>query len=249
MNRILRNSLLVALATVLLNGDQASAQVPKAAAAFPDIMEQLQIKWPKNRTIRFVFHGHSVPAGYFKTPTIRRFESYPLLFQQQMCDRFSTAAIDVSVTAIGGENSERGAARFADDVLSLKPDLVFIDYSLNDRRLPLDQAKQFWEVMIIEAKQNGVPVVLLTPTPDASEDITDKETLLQQHADQVKQLGKIHEVPVVDSYSEFQRRVSAGEKLWSFLSQGNHPNRKGHEVVTDLIMNLFPAATISADSK
>lgn len=249
MNRILRNSLLVALTAVLLNGHQASAQVPKAAAAFPDIMEQLQIKWPKNRTIRFVFHGHSVPAGYFKTPTIRRFESYPLLFQQQMCDRFSTAAIDVSVTAIGGENCKRGAARFADDVLSLKPDLVFIDYSLNDRRLTLDQAKQFWEVMIIEAKQNGVPVVLMTPTPDASEDITDKTSLLQQHADQVKQLGKIHEVPVVDSYSEFQRRVLAGEKLWSFLSQGNHPNRKGHEVVTDLIMNLFPAATTSAQSK
>ena len=26
----------------------------------------MQIKWPRNRTINIVFHGHSVPAGYFK---------------------------------------------------------------------------------------------------------------------------------------------------------------------------------------
>lgn len=233
----------IALCAALLHGDQAVGQEKKTQAAFPEIMDQLQLKWPKNRTLRFVFHGHSVPAGYFKTPTIRRFDSYPLLFHRQMCDRFPTAAIDVSVTAIGGENSQLGAARFADDVLSLKPDLIFIDYCLNDRRLSLEQAKQNWEVMIVEAKQNGIPVVLLTPTPDASEDITDKETLLQQHSDQVKQLGQLYSVPVVDSYSEFQKRVVGGEKLWSFLSQGNHPNRKGHEVVTELIMPLFPSTT------
>lgn len=226
---------------VLLIGDRATSQEVTATASLPEVMKQLQLKWPANRTIRFVFHGHSVPAGYFRTPEIRRFDSYPLLFQQELCKRFPTAAIDVNVTAIGGETSERGAARFADDVLTLNPDVIFIDYSLNDRRIPLTQAKLYWEVMIVEAKQNGIPVVLLTPTPDSREDITKAESPLQEHADQVRRLAEKYEIPVVDSYSEFQQRVREGADVQSFLSQTNHPNRKGHEIVTELIMLLFPA--------
>ncbi|MBN8788466.1 MAG: hypothetical protein J0I84_15360, partial [Terrimonas sp.] len=34
-------------------------------------------QWPNNRTINIVFHGHSVPAGYFKTPDIKTLEAYP----------------------------------------------------------------------------------------------------------------------------------------------------------------------------
>lgn len=243
MKIMTRRFILILLVAALISSQRAHSQDSQASAGFPEVLKQLQLKWPKNRTIRIVFHGHSVPAGYFKTPEIRRFDSYPLLFQQQMGKRFPTAAIDVSVTAIGGENSERGSNRFADDVLSLKPDVIFIDYSLNDRRLPLQQAKQFWEVMIVEAKQNGISVVLLTPTPDSREDITSDESPLQKHADQVKQLGEAYKVPVVDAYGEFQRRVREGADVKSFMSQINHPNRKGHDVVTELIMRLFPAPT------
>ena len=35
-----------------------------------DIKTELTKEWPKNRTINLVFHGHSVPAGYFKTPIV-----------------------------------------------------------------------------------------------------------------------------------------------------------------------------------
>lgn len=220
---------------------RTEAQGPKSEAAFPAVQAQLKKEWPANRTVRFVFHGHSVPAGYFKTPRIQRFDSYPLLFQKELCDRFPTAPIDVIVTAIGGENSKAGGLRFADDVLSLKPDIVFIDYSLNDRRLGLAEARQYWELMIVEAKQNGVGVVLMTPTPDSREDITSSTSPLAEHTKQVKALGKQYSVPVVDSYQAFRDLVEAGNDVETYLSQSNHPNRKGHEIVTALIMQLFPS--------
>lgn len=228
---------------MLMPGSCLVAEDAVTEVAFPEVMQQLQKQWPKNRTVRFVFHGHSVPAGYFKTPVIRRFDSYPSLFHQQMCERFPTAAIDVCVTAIGGENSQEGSTRFASDVLALKPDVVFIDYSLNDRRLELQDAQTYWEVMIVEAKQNGIAVVLLTPTPDSREDITSESAVLESHANQVRQLGKQYGVPVVDSYAEFQGRVRNGEKVDDYLSQVNHPNRKGHQVVADLLLAVFPAKT------
>lgn len=205
------------------------------AAALERLIRDMQIDWPKNRIHRIVFHGHSVPAGYFRTPEVRRFDSYPMLFFRELCDDFSHATLDLSVTAIGGENSEQGAARFQQDVLSLKPSLVFVDYSLNDRRIGLERAARSWKSMILACHQAQVPIVLLTPTPDSREDITDDQSRLSAFRNQVIQLGRQYQVPVVDPYQEFQKQVRAGTPVDHFLSQSNHPNRRGHQVVADLL--------------
>ena len=42
-----------------------------------DLKKELQKEWPNNRTINLVFHGHSVPAGFFKTPEVNILSSYP----------------------------------------------------------------------------------------------------------------------------------------------------------------------------
>jgi len=48
----------------------------------------------------------------------------------------------VICTAIGGENSSAGARRFESDVLVHKPDVLFIDYALNDRGLASNSPKK-----------------------------------------------------------------------------------------------------------
>src|ERR1043166_9053322 len=83
----------------------------------------LKVQWPQNRTINIVCHGHSVPAGYFQTPTVDAFNAYPCLLHEELSKRFPYAVINVIVTARGGEASEAGAQRFAQDVLSHNPDI------------------------------------------------------------------------------------------------------------------------------
>jgi lysophospholipase L1-like esterase len=221
--------------------DLVEAKVSPSVAeqSFDDLKAQLRLTWPKNRIVRFVFHGHSVPAGYFRTPNIHRFDSYPTLFHKALCKQYPTAVIDVCVTAIGGENSGPGAKRFADDVLVMKPDVVFIDYCLNDRPMGAEIAQGHWRTMIEQALEKNVKVVLLTPTPDSHENILDPNSKLAKHAQSIRELGKEFGLPVVDSYAAFQKRVSKGADVQSFLSQPNHPNRKGHQVVADLILALF----------
>ena len=131
-----------------------------------DISMLLKQPWPKNRTINIVCHGHSVPAGYFKTPVVDTFNAYPHLLHKALKDRFPHAVINVIVTAIGGEASERGAERFDRDVLSHHPDLITIDYALNDRGIGLERARAAWSSMVASAKAKGIKVILLTPTGD-----------------------------------------------------------------------------------
>jgi len=106
-----------------------------------DLKIELQKKWPENRTINLVFHGHSVPAGYFKTPIVNTLESYPYLVLQELKAQYPYAVINIINTSIGGEDLKSGAQRFESDVLIHKADVLLIDYALNDRRLEIDSEK------------------------------------------------------------------------------------------------------------
>lgn len=200
----------------------------------------MQKVWPKNRTITIVCHGHSVPSGYFRTPVVDTFNAYPHLLHRGLKERFPHAVINVIVTAIGGEQSESGARRFANDVLTHKPDLITIDYSLNDRGIGLERARVAWTAMITAAKQAGIPLVLLTPTPDQAAKLDNPKDPLVQHAAQVRALAQEHHVGLVDSLERFKARMAQGTPLPELMSQGNHPNRAGHELVSAGLLEWFP---------
>ncbi len=97
------------------------------------VVKELEKVWPDNRTINLVFYGHSVPAGYWANHEVHKLKSYPQLVGNALQNRFPYAVISIIVTAVGGENSVKGAERFEKKVLIHKPDIVFIDYALNDR--------------------------------------------------------------------------------------------------------------------
>ncbi len=203
------------------------------------IKQELVKQWPKNRTINLVFHGHSVPSGYFKTPDVRPLQSYPHLLLKELKQVYPFAVINTILTCIGGENAVQGAKRFKRDVLNHKPDVLFIDYALNDRGIGLEASRQSWEFMIKAALKKNIKVILLTATPDQKVDLADAKTDLQLLCNQVKELSAEFKVGLVDSYASFQKIHSDGGKLADYMSQVNHPNEKGHQLVVDEIMNYF----------
>lgn len=204
-----------------------------------DLTTQLQLEWPDNRMVKIVCHGHSVPAGYFKTPIVDTFNAYPHLLHRQLHERFPTAVINVMVTSIGGESSDQGALRFERDVLSLNPDLITIDYGLNDRRIGLEEAKKAWIEMIRAAQAKGVKIILLTPTGDLRADLVLDDDPLVQHAEQIRGLAKEYGVGLADSFAAFQAYAKDEGNLADLMSQVNHPNRKGHDLVVKGLMDWF----------
>lgn len=199
-----------------------------------------KVQWPKNRTLTIVSHGHSVPAGYFKTPEIQTFQAYPHLLHAALSARFPFAVINVIVTAIGGEASPAGAERFERDVLSLRPDIVTLDYGLNDRDVGLQAARSAWASMIEQAQRRDIKVILLTPTPDMSAHLSDPSDPLNQHAAQIRALAAEYHVGLVDSLAAFSEAVSSGRGLSELMSQSNHPNRAGHDIVAQNLLKWFP---------
>lgn len=232
------NKILVVL-FLLTSGNAICQQIANQDTYLEDIKDKLNVKWPANRTINLVFHGHSVPSGYFKTPTVSTFEAYPFLLYQAVKANNPYAVINLISTAIGGENSESGAKRFKKEVLNHKPDVLFIDYALNDRRIGLEKAEKSWEKMIKLALKKDIKVILLSPTPDMQVDIELSNTVLDDHTTQIKKLAEKYEIGFVDSYQLFKTKVADGENIENYMSQGNHPNHAGHLLVLSELITWF----------
>lgn len=217
--------------------------VPDQALYLAEITGILRRRWPENRAINIVCHGHSVPAGYFATPMVDSLNAYPHLLHVGLKHRFPFAVINVIVTAIGGENSESGAERFERDVLCHRPDVITVDYALNDRGGGLEKAHASWKSMIRAGLAGGAKMLLLTPTPDVTQAPgyggADKN-LLSSHADQIRQLAADNAIGLADSFAACQNYASTGN-LSDILSWTNHPNRTGHELVARELLRWFQA--------
>ena len=235
----MNKNLFVAALVLFISINMYGQEVASKDIYLEKIKEEMKVEWPKNRTINLVFHGHSVPAGYFKTPVVNTLSSYPYLVLNGIKTLYPFAVVNIINTSIGGENAESGLKRFELDVLNHKPDVLFIDYALNDRGVGLERAKIAWEKMISVALERNIKVILLTPSPDQKVDIRDDHSILDQHANQIRAIAKIYQVGLIDSYSLFKDKVKEGLSLVDFMSQVNHPNEKGHQLIASDIMGYF----------
>jgi acyl-CoA thioesterase-1 len=225
---------------VLMFATSSFSQEVKADTAYlSDVKTALRAIWPNNRTVNIIFHGHSVPAGYRDNHEVHTLESYPNLVLKKLKAKYPYAPVNVIITAIGGENAVKGETRFAEDVLQKKPDVILIDYALNDRGVGLEKSREAWEKMIQAALKQHIKVILLTPSPDQRNDIIAPNNELEQHATQIRMLAQKYHVALVDPFILFQKIIKDGGKISDYMASVNHPNDKGHEIISDEIMKWF----------
>lgn len=79
------------------------------------------------------------------TPVVNTLGAYPHLTLHAIKEHYPYAVVNVITTSIGGEQSEQGEKRFKKEVLTHRPDLLFIDYALNDRSIGLERSLKAWE--------------------------------------------------------------------------------------------------------
>ncbi len=217
---------------------KTKAQIADSSAYLADIKSLLATEWPKGRRINLVFHGHSVPAGYWENHEVHTLQSYPNLLLKKLKEQYPYAVINVIVTAIGGEDAFRGEQRFENEVLVHNPDVIFIDYALNDRFSPLEQTRTAWKQMIEKALAKNIKVILVTPSPDQRIDISDPKNPLDPYAQQIRELAAEYHTGLADPYKKFQK-IAADKKLKEVMASVNHPNETGHMIIVNELLTYF----------
>mgnify|MGYP006297957037 CR=1 FL=1 len=230
------------LLLVTLLGCMSSSVIGQEAQTtkyLSNIKKELTLEWPGNRTINLVFHGHSLPSGYFTAHKVHTFKAYPHQLLRMLKEKYPYAVINSIVTAIGGENSRQGAARFDEQVLSHRPDVLFIDYALNDRQIGPEASRQALESMIKKAMQRDIKVILLTPSPDLRVDPTQPGNELEPYSQVIHELAAKHHVGLTKVYGAFKGIVEQGGNLGDYMSQVNHPNANGHRIIALELVRFF----------
>ena len=58
----------------------------------------------------------------------------------------------------------------------------------------MERSEKAWRKMIEKALEQNIKIVLLTPTPDLKEDITDANAPLEAHAEMIRRLASEYHV-------------------------------------------------------
>ena len=136
--------------------------------------------------------------------------------------------------------------RFDTNVLDHHPDLVIMDFGINDAaidprkgssRIPLPDYKRNMEYMVTRMQQKGIKVLLMTPNARGGKQKDQLNKTLSQYANVVENLSRTYKTGFVDNLQMFlDYPTKTGKSLDSLLLDGIHPNDTGHEMMASLIV-------------
>ncbi|NOI18059.1 SGNH/GDSL hydrolase family protein [Vibrio coralliilyticus] len=186
-----------------------------------------------------VFHGHSVPSGYRQTPLVKTFTAYPHLVVRSLSKRYDKAMINSIVTAYPSENSSSGLKRFARDVLSKQPDIIFVDYGVNDFAIGVDKSISNINEMVKLASIQSVPIVLVGPFMDIQTFEQYEGRTISLFTRKYMQYAQENNIIFINSYKLYRQSCYKPENLYICMSSPAHPNDRGHQLISDEILRQF----------
>lgn len=159
------------------------------------------------------------------------------LMAKYLAEKYPRAHFNFVDASIGGTGSNLGMFRLERDVLSAKPDLVFLDFSCNDGGENTDVANTCcYEYLLREMIGRGIPVQQMYFT---FRDWTRPGAVpakVHPRRDVYWQLAKAYGTPVGDVYAtDLWKRMNAGEvplaSIWPV--DGGHPCDAGYRMFAD----------------
>ncbi len=218
--------------------------------------------------------GDHTVIGFGDSTTAPRPEDGVTVYCDMLRDELPRYGITGSVLnkGIGGNTTTMGMARFQTDVRAHDPDLVVIQFGLNDAAVdvwktpPATQSRVSLSTytsnitsFVQTLKSDGAQVVLMTTNParwtdellglygSAPYDPNDPmgfNTILVNYNQAVRSIAAAESVPLVDVYNMYLAYDQvAGQSMDDLLVDGMHPNTQGQRLVGDALRNLITENT------
>ena len=181
-----------------------------------------------------VCFGDSITAGY----AVRR--GFPSFLLESLRQRFPDSKIEMINSGISGDTSQDGLGRLDWAVLSYEPDLVTINFGINDcvLGLSLEEYEMNLVEMVRRIRAGPDSEILLLSSQPLESPPYDQRVL--DYYQTVERVAKEMNVGFVDVYGAWMKRVQAGMPLDSLILPGlDHPNEAGYRIIAEELMSLF----------
>lgn len=184
--------------------------------------------------VTIVAFGDSITAGF----AVRR--GFPSFWNELLRQKYPDAKIKIINSGISGDTTSDGLARLDWMVLGYEPDLVTINFGINDAALGIDIDEFRGNLMQIIMRIRAGPgseILLLSSQPLETPGF---DKVVMKYYDAIKEVAEAEDVGFVDVYSAWMESVNQGTPLGSFILPGlDHPNEDGYKIIAEAVMKFF----------
>lgn len=181
-----------------------------------------------------VSFGDSITAGY----AVRRGFTY--FWKKSLEEKYPRSRIELHNEGVSGDTTWDGLSRLSWAVLPRRPDLVTINFGINDAAygLGLDEFKgNFTEIVERILAECGSEILLLSSQPLLTPNFN---RLVLDYYRCVEEVARETGVGFVDVYAAWMERVRQGTPLESLILDGlDHPNESGYRIIAEELMRWF----------
>lgn len=183
--------------------------------------------------VSIVYLGGSITEGALAVPQATN--CYAHRSAQLFAEKFMKDPSQLAYhnAGISGTPSLLGITRCQQDVLSHAPDIVFVEFAVNDSTD--ETSRMVYESLVRKLLQSETqPAVVLV--------ITLMNSGYSAHV-HMKQIGKHYGLGVVSVYDAVQIQIDQGKMQWSdYSTDYAHPTTEGHAFIAELIGHYFDQA-------
>lgn len=181
-------------------------------------------------TIGFI--GGSITEGYSAS---KKENSYAALVYKWWCEKFPDTKINYVNAGIGGTSSYLAVHRAQEELLKYDPDLVFIEFAVNDSYTEHNMNSYESLVRKVLNDEKSPAVVLLFSTNALGDGVQAVE----------QAIGTYYQLPMISYRDAVIPEILAGNFVWTDISPDIvHPNDLGHSIYAGLITRYLEETAI-----
>jgi lysophospholipase L1-like esterase len=194
-------------------------------------------KLSEGRDFSIVYMGGSITQAGSMRSRETRFDGYRDHITAWLKELYPQAHIHDRHAAVAGTGSEMGVLRMEKDVLPYKPDLVFVEFAVNDGGTDVTRiercmegiVRQIWkqdpmtDIVFLYTMNKGMFHSYAKETPPGS---------IRAH----ERIAAHYGIPTVSMGYDFYLWEQKNEMPWNeYFMDDSHPNGKGHKVYGDVV--------------
>lgn len=184
-------------------------------------------KADKGQDIKVAFLGGSITQGCNATSHENCYANRTYLWFK---NRFKNTKVTYINAGIGATGSILGVHRVEEQVLSNNPDIVFVDFAVNDKDNKYNKIAYESLIRRILSHDNKPALIEIFMSTD----------ILGNVQDQQVEIGKRYNIPMVSFRDAVRGEINDGKLKWSEVASDEvHPNDKGHKIISELLINLL----------
>ena len=184
----------------------------------------------KGEDIKIAYIGGSITEGYSDNITLKTEEKWVDMSTKWLGQQFPKSEISYVNAGLSGTPSILGNVRLERDVLVSEPDIVFVEFAVNDGADTVHKNAYESLVRTLLTQDKDIAVVLLFT-------IVENGHTCQPH---MSKIGEHYGLPMISLPDSMWVEIKEGRMAWSdYSADRSHPNVEGSVMIRDFVTNYF----------